>query len=111
MDAMREIVRLKPMARFELDLSYFRHHREPIAYQWNDGAPQFGRPLLAEARSICSGRAGDRTSRSKTVIAISLARCKAMYEEAFFHLLESSSSDARNDGCRARGRLRDELGR
>src|SRR6266436_5505096 len=39
MAAMREIVRVKN--GFELDLEYFRHHREPISYQWPSGSPQF----------------------------------------------------------------------
>src|SRR5437588_382708 len=42
MDAMRQIVRLKPDGSFELDLSYFRHHRERISFQWAEGPPEFG---------------------------------------------------------------------
>jgi carbamoyltransferase len=42
MEAMRKIVRLQPGGRFELDLTYFRHHRERIAYQWTGGSPEFG---------------------------------------------------------------------
>jgi carbamoyltransferase len=42
MEAMRKIVRLQPGGSFELDLTYFRHHRERIAYQWTGGSPEFG---------------------------------------------------------------------
>jgi carbamoyltransferase len=42
MGSMREIVRLKTGGDFELDLTYFRHHRERIAYQWASGSPEFG---------------------------------------------------------------------
>src|SRR5438445_13744949 len=41
LDAMRKIVRLLPDGGFELDLQFFRHHREDIAYQWDDGSPEF----------------------------------------------------------------------
>src|SRR5262249_51941098 len=41
MDAMRKIVQLNSDGTYALDLSYFRHHKERISYQWKDGAPQF----------------------------------------------------------------------
>jgi carbamoyltransferase len=33
MDAMRKIVQLKPDGTYELDLSYFRHHKEQVSYE------------------------------------------------------------------------------
>jgi carbamoyltransferase len=27
---------------FELNLAYFRHHRESVPYQWDGGSPRFG---------------------------------------------------------------------
>src|SRR5262249_37146862 len=39
---MRKIVRLCPDGGFTLDLRFFCHHREDIAYQWMEGAPEFG---------------------------------------------------------------------
>lgn len=43
-DLLRKVV--KPAARgvgFVLDTRYFRHHRERIAYDWEDGSPSFAR--------------------------------------------------------------------
>lgn len=43
-EALRRLVH--PDARaigFSLDTRYFRHHRERIAYDWEDGSPSFGR--------------------------------------------------------------------
>ena len=37
MEDMRKVVILKQDGTFELNLKYFRHHRERIAYQWSDG--------------------------------------------------------------------------
>src|SRR5438552_11869169 len=39
---MREIVKSANGGRFELDLTYFRHHRDRVAFSWTDGAPIFG---------------------------------------------------------------------
>ena len=56
MDAMRKIVRLKPDGAYELDLAYFRHHKEQISYQWTDGSPEFG-DLFAPALEDIAGTA------------------------------------------------------
>src|SRR6185437_4869402 len=42
LDRMRRIVQLGPEGRFALDLGYFRHHVEEVAYQWEDCAPYVG---------------------------------------------------------------------
>ena len=39
LDAMRRVVRTLPEGEFRLDLDYFRHHREDLAYRWEAGAP------------------------------------------------------------------------
>src|SRR6202047_2886869 len=39
--ATREIVQLTDDGGFALDLDYFRHHRERIAFSWASGAPEF----------------------------------------------------------------------
>jgi carbamoyltransferase len=85
-DAMRKIVRLLPRGGFELDLKYFRHHRENIAYEWADGSPEFGdlfSPALEDLfgpRRLPNEPLEDRHR--------DIARsAQAMYEEAFFHLL------------------------
>jgi len=79
-------VRLLPDGRFELDLKFFRHHREDIAYQWADGSPEF-EDLFAPALEQLLGprrKAADPLEQRHRDIARS---GQAMYEEAFFHLL------------------------
>jgi carbamoyltransferase len=86
MNAMREIVRLKPGGAFELDLAYFRHHRERTAYQWSSGSPEFG-DLFSPALERLLGprrRPEDPLEDRHRDIARST---QAMYEEAFFHLV------------------------
>ena len=42
LDAMRQIVLVKSDGTFELDLRYFRHHRENVPYSWDNGSPEVG---------------------------------------------------------------------
>jgi len=86
LDTMRKVVRLLPDGGFELDLKFFRHHRENIAYQWTDGSPEFD-DLFAPALEQLLGprrKPADPLEQRHRDIARS---GQAMYEEAFFHLL------------------------
>ena len=88
MDEMRKIVRLKAGGAYELDLRYFRHHREEISYQWEDGSPVctgLFQPTLEELL-------GPRRDPSQPLTDAhrDIARSvQVMYEEAFFHLIET----------------------
>jgi carbamoyltransferase len=42
LDRLRPLVRVKPRAGFELDLSYFVHHSEGVSMTWDSGAPAIG---------------------------------------------------------------------
>jgi carbamoyltransferase len=88
LDIMRRLVRLRNDGTFRLDLDCFRHHREKVEYTWDDGAPMVGRlytsaleELLGPSRSM-----NEPLTQHHKDIARSV---QAMYEEAFFHLLNS----------------------
>jgi carbamoyltransferase len=84
MDAMRDIVRLKN--GFELNLQYFRHHREAISYQWTFGPPQFTdlfSPALEELLGPRRRPEEPLTDRHRDIAR----SVQAMYEEAFLHLI------------------------
>jgi carbamoyltransferase len=86
MDAMREIVHLKPDGSYLLNLAYFRHHKEEISYQWTAGSPAFC-DLFAPALEELLGRRrspDDPLDDRHRDIARS---AQVMYEEAFFHLI------------------------
>jgi carbamoyltransferase len=86
MDAMHQLVKLLPDGTFKLDLSYFRHHREPIAYQWMDAAPECA-DLFSPALEQLLGprrRPSEPLEDRHRDIARSV---QTMYEEAFFHLI------------------------
>ncbi len=83
---MRRIVKLQPDGGYRLDLEYFRHHREKIEYEWEDGSPSTG-ALFTDAMSELLGPRRDPAEpllqRHKDIAR----SVQAMYEEAFFHLL------------------------
>jgi carbamoyltransferase len=84
--AMHKIVRLKGDGGFELDLAYFRHQREPVAYKWTSGPPELG-DLFSPALERLLGprrRPDDALEDRHRDIARS---AQAMYETAFFHLI------------------------
>lgn len=88
LNEMRKLVGLKLDGSFELDLSYFRHHKEKIAFDWSGGSPEFG-DLFSPALVDLLGprRAPDQPlDDCHRDIARS---CQAMYEEAFFNLLNA----------------------
>jgi len=86
LDTMRKIVRLVPDGGFELNLEFFRHHREDIPYQWMNGSPEFGDLFSPALEHLLGPRRAphDRLEDRHNDIARS---AQAMYEEAFFHLL------------------------
>jgi carbamoyltransferase len=87
LDRMRKIVRVRKNGEFELDLSYFRHHREKIDYRWDNGAPSVGYLCATKLESLL----GPARKPEEPIIQHhrDLARStQAMYEETFFHLLD-----------------------
>lgn len=88
MDAMRKIVLLQKDGGFKLNLDFFKHHQEKVSYEWENGEPVISElfstalvELLGPVRSK-----GEDLSQYHKDIARSV---QAMYEEAFFHLLNT----------------------
>jgi carbamoyltransferase len=84
--ATRDIVKPTDDGGFALDLDYFRHHRERIAFSWASGAPEFA-DLFSPALEDLLGprrRPGDPLEDRHRDIAHSV---QATYEAAFFHLI------------------------
>jgi carbamoyltransferase len=92
LDKMRELVSLKPRGRYELNTNYFRHHKELVPYQWDNGSPVFG-DLFSD---VLIDLLGPRRGKDEPMDQYhrDLARsAQAMYEEAFFHLIEAARKD------------------
>lgn len=87
LDKMRQIVSLDNNGRFKLNLDHFIHHSEGVTMTWEGGEPNIGsvysgalEKLLGPAR--CH-RDEPITNEHKNIAS----SMQAMYEEAFFHLL------------------------
>ncbi len=85
-DAMRQIVKTKPDGSFELELEFFRHHRERISYAWTGGSPEFV-DLFAPALEDLLGPRRHPTDPLEDRHKDIARSVQAMYEEAFFNLL------------------------
>ncbi len=99
---MRKVVRLLEGGTFALDMSYFRHHKEKIAYEWQGGSPHVGTlfsPALEELLGPARGKDEPLTDRHRD-IAHSI---QAMYEEAFFHLVGDLHAKHRLDSLTLAG--------
>jgi carbamoyltransferase len=85
---MRELVRVHPDGTFELNLEYFRHHTANVAYNWNDCSPEVATLFTPELEKLLgAARAqGEPLTQKHKDIARS---AQAMYEEAFFALLNA----------------------
>lgn len=92
---MRQIVKARENGRFELDLRFFRHHRETIDYAWDGGSPHVG-PLFSPELEDLLGparRQDEPLEQKHHDVARSI---QAMYEEAFFHLVNHLHERYRN---------------
>lgn len=88
MDEMQRIVLLQRDGSFRLNLDYFRHVSEKVESEWENGEPSVGRlftPVL-EALLGPARQQGDELTQRHKDLARSI---QAMYEKAFFHLLNA----------------------
>jgi carbamoyltransferase len=86
LDKMRKVVRLDGNGHFKLDLDYFIHHSEGVTMTWEGGEPQMGSVFSREMENHLgpARKRDDAITKEYEDIAASL---QAIYEEAFFHLL------------------------
>ncbi len=83
---MQNIVRLNSGGKFELNLDYFVHHTAGATMTWSGGEPIIG-PVFSRAMEEIFGKArkyNEEITNHHENIAASM---QAMYEEAFFHIL------------------------
>jgi carbamoyltransferase len=85
---VEKLLSLHADGSFALDLQYFRHHQDDIAYEWSGGAPVCG-PLFAQTLVDALGpqRHPDATidDRHRNLAFAT----QAVYEDGFFHLLNT----------------------
>jgi carbamoyltransferase len=85
-EALRRLVRLERGGRFELDLSYFRHHTDAVTMTWDEGEPALGAVYTDKLETLLgpARRPEDPLTPRHEAIAASL---QAVFEETAFHVL------------------------
>jgi carbamoyltransferase len=85
---LRQLVRLLPDGRFEIDLRYFRHHTEGVSMTWEDGEPTIGRVYTPKLEELLgpARRPDEPIQPRHEAIAASL---QAVFEESVFHVLRA----------------------
>ena len=86
-EKMRRLVKLLPEGRFELELDYFLHHSEGVAMVWENGEPTIGR-VFSQSLEDLFGPIRKKDEPLETKHWNIAASAQAMYEEAFFHILD-----------------------
>jgi carbamoyltransferase len=86
LDKMRQIVKLDSNGRFNLNLDYFIHHSEGVTMTWEAGEPNMD-PAYSQKMEKSLGPARKKDEPIKREYEHIAASMQAMYEEAFFHLL------------------------
>lgn len=102
MNEMREIVKLNGDGSFDLNLKYFRHHREKVEMEWEDDTPTIGALWSDELELLLgvSRKPSQELLQHHMDIAHSV---QAMYEEAFFNLLNCLHSRHKLDSVAIAG--------
>jgi carbamoyltransferase len=88
LEEMRTVVKVNSNGGFELSLPYFVHHSEGVTMTWDGGEPKMGSVYSREMERLLGPRrtGGAPIEKHHEDVASSL---QAMYEEAFYHLLNS----------------------
>ena len=115
-EEVRRLFSLREDGSFALDLKYFRHQSEDIAYEWQGGEPVCG-PLFSQALVEALGPPRSPDSPIADRHRNLAWATQAVYEDAFFHLLNmlqrryGQTAVALAGGCAynsvANGKIRD----
>ncbi len=109
MKEMREIVKLAKNGFFKLDTDYFVHHSAGIEMTWTDGEPSIGKIYSDKLGDLLGEPRGPKESITQHHKDIA-ASVQAMYEEAFFHLLNHSYEMYKNENlCLSGGSIQNSL--
>ena len=102
LDAMRQVVCLQHDGTFRLNLKYFRHHNENVSYTWNNCSPEVGTLHTPELETLLGP--ARRHDQPLEPAHKDIARsAQAMYEEAFFALLNALHEKYRCDNLSLSG--------
>jgi carbamoyltransferase len=85
---LQRVIHTRDDGGFELELKYFRHHREAIEFRWQDCEPGVGTLYTPELEHLL-GRARQPDEPVEDRHCDLAASVQAMYEEHFFHIVRA----------------------
>ena len=86
---MRELVKVQTDGTFKLSLKYFRHHTDDVHYTWDNCTPEVGTLYRQEPMEALLGPQREKGAVMEQKHRDLARSAQAMYEEAFFALLQS----------------------
>lgn len=87
MEQMRQVVLVQADGSYALNLDLFRHHKEKIEYEWAGGSPVVGELFSDELARLVGVPKRAKDQPLKPVHYDIAYSVQAIYEEAFFYLL------------------------
>ncbi len=97
LNEMRQLVRVQPDGTFKLNLDYFRHHSDDVHYTWDDCCPEVGTLYRKEPMEALLGPQREKGAALEQKHRDIARSAQAMYEEAFFAMLQSLHAKYRCD--------------
>lgn len=86
---MRELVQVQSDGTFRLNLKYFRHHTEDVHYTWDNCCPEVGTLYKQAPMEALFGPQREKGAALEQKHRDIARSAQAMYEEAFFAMLQT----------------------
>ena len=85
---IENMIKIKSKGKFELDMKYFRHHKEDMSFEWLDGSPRFDmlfeEEKLTDLLQLKPRNPSEDINQEHRNLAASIQR---VYEKTFFYIL------------------------
>lgn len=103
LNEMRELVRVQSDGTFRLNLKYFRHHTDDVHYTWDNCCPEVGTLYKKEPMEALFGPQREKGAALEQKHRDIARSAQAMYEEAFFAMLQTLHARYRCDNLALSG--------
>jgi len=100
---MRELVQVQSDGTFKLNLKYFRHHTDDVHYTWDNCCPEVGTLYKREPMEALFGPQREKGAALEQKHRDIARSAQAMYEEAFFAMLQTLHARYRCDNLALSG--------
>lgn len=90
LEQMREVVKTYDDGTFKLNLDYFCHHQKGVDYEWTGGAPVVGQLFTDKLETLLGFPVRTKDQPLEDCYWDLAHSIQAMYEEAFFNLLQAA---------------------